>query len=144
MVIKLYKNTSDPKCAAKNLSDERTISDAVARNPVDISNPIIEIEGSNSTLAAYNYAYIPDYNRYYFVSPQNDSYDLNTLYLRCDVLSSAREFLLARYATISRNERLYNAYINDPDFPSYAYTNIVTKTFPTAINGDSIILMTVG
>lgn len=144
MVIKLYINNSDPKAINKSLTNEIILSDAIARDPVDIVNPIIEYEGDNTTIAAYNYAYIQDYNRYYFIEPQNDSYNLNTLRLRCDVLASARDYLLSRYATITRNERLYNAYINDPDFPSYAYTNIVTKAFPSGITGDSIILMTVG
>lgn len=144
MVIKLYINSSDPKAINKSLSGEIALTGAVARDPVDVINPVIEYQGDNSTIAGYNYAYIEDYGRWYFMEPQNDSYSLNTLRLHSDVLVNAKNYLLARTATITRNERLYNAYLNDPEFNAYAYTNIVTKTFSGSINADSIILMTVG
>ena len=143
MVIKLYKTLSDPRAATKVLSSEISIN-GVCREPVNIVNPVIEFEGDNTTVAGYNYAYIEDYGRYYFLTPQADSYSLNTLNLRSDVLMTAAAWLKARSATITRNEKLYNSYINDPDFTAYAYTNIVTKKFPYAVSGDSIILMTVG
>lgn len=144
MVIKLYISTSDPKAINKTLTNEIVLNGAVARDPVDVINPVIDYEGDNSTIAGYNYAYIEDYARWYFVEPQNDSYNLNTLRLHCDVLKTAAAWLLVRSATITRNERLYNSYLTDPEFSAYAYTNIVTKAFPTKINLDSIILMTVG
>ena len=143
MVIKLYMSMSDPKCVSKQLTGEISIN-GVARDPVDVVNPVIEYEGDNATLAGYNYAYIEDYGRYYFMDVQNDSYNLNTITLHCDVLKTADVWLRARNATITRNEKLYNSYLNDPEFNSYAYTNIVTKAFPNAVNLDSIILMTVG
>lgn len=143
MVIKLYITTSDPKYVEKELTGEISIN-GVVRDPVDVINPVIELENNNTTLAGYNYAYIEDYARWYFIEVQNDSYNMNTIRLHCDVLKTARAWLLARMATVSRNEKLYNAYLNDPNFSAYAYTNIVTKAFPNAITGDSIILMTVG
>lgn len=143
MVIKLYKTLSDPRAATKVLSSEISIN-GICREPVNIVNPVIEFEGDNTTIAGYNYAYIEDYGRYYFLTPQADSYSLNTLVLKSDVLMTAAAWLKARSATITRNEKLYNSYINDPDFTAYAYTNIVTKKFPYAVSGDSIILMTVG
>lgn len=143
MTIKLYKTPSDPKMVTKDLNEELDVS-GIAKDPVDIVNPVLEIEGNNLTLAGYNYAYIQDYARYYFIEPRNDSYNLNTLMLHCDVLMSSSLWLKARSATITRNEVLYNAYLTDPNFPAYAYTNIVTKKFPSGIDADSIILMTVG
>lgn len=143
MVIKLYKTLDDPKTVNKTLTDELTVS-GVARDPVNVTTPVIEVEADNSSLAGYNYAYIEDYARYYFVDVTNDSWKFNTLTLSCDILTSSRAWLLARTATITRNERLYQSYLTDPDFATYAYTNIVTKLFPQSVNMDSIILMTVG
>ena len=144
MVIKLYKTTSDPKDTNKVLTDELAINNGVARDPVDVVNPVIEYGGNNTTLAGYNYAYIEDYSRFYFMDVQNDSYNLNTLTLHCDVVKTAAPFLKQRMATVSRNEKLYNSYLTDPEFNAYAYKNIVTKQFPSAVNADSIVLMTVG
>lgn len=144
MVIKLYKCGSDPHSVDKTLTDELVVSGTV-RAPIDQVNPTVEIEGvSAHMLEGYNYMYIEDYARYYFITIQNDSYSLNTVRGRCDILSSAKTWLRARSATITRNERLYNAYLTDPEFNAYAYTNIVTKSFPQGLSGDSIILMTVG
>lgn len=144
MVIKLYKTLSDPKAVTKVLTDELAITGGVAREPLNIVNPVIDYDGDNTTIAGYNYAYIEDWARYYFMEIQNESYNMNTLILRSDVLVTAKPWLVARTAVISRNERLYNRYLNDPKFNSYAYANIVTRKFPTAIDTDSIILMTVG
>ena len=145
MVIKLYKTGSDPKYVTKTLTNELVVS-GVCRDPVNYIDPVIEIQGSNDAhmLEGYNYMYIEDFGRYYFINVTPESYNLNTVSGHCDILSSAATFLAARTATITRNESLYNAYLNDPDFNTYAYSNIVTKAFPNAVNLDSIILMTVG
>ena len=143
MVIKLFINNSDPKAVNKNLSGELTFT-GVARDPLDVCNPIIELQGDVTTLKDYNYAFIAEYNRYYFMEVQGDSYGLNTIRLKSDVLMTSAAWLKQRQATITRNERLYSAYLADPDFNSYAYTNIVTKKFPYGFQNDSIILMTVG
>lgn len=143
MVIKLYINTSDPKAATKTLTEEISIN-GVARDPVDVVNPVIEYEKGTTDISGYNYAYIEDFGRWYFMEVTCDSYNMYTLTLHCDVLATALSFLRQRYATIARNEILYNSYLTDEKFKSYAYANIVTKAFPSGITGDSIILMTVG
>lgn len=143
MIIKLYRVLDDPKNVNKTLTGELAVS-GIVKEPISITAPVIEVEADNNILAGYNYAYIEDYGRYYFVDPTNDSWNLNTLNLRCDILSSSKAWLLARMATVTRNEALYNAYLEDTNFSSYAYTNIVTKNFPLAVNMDSLILMTVG
>lgn len=145
MTIKLYVNNSDPKCVTKTLTSELVIS-GTARDPLDMVNPVIEVEGDIvSSIGQYNYMVIEDYARSYFInSITADSYHLSTINAHCDVLSSAKNWLFARNATITRNERLYQSYLTDPDFATYAYTNIVTKVFPQSVSMDSIILMTVG
>ena len=145
MTIKLYVNNSDPKCVDKSLVSELVVS-GTARDPLDMVNPVIEVEGDIvSSIGQYNYMVIEDYARSYFItSITADSYHLSTISAHCDILSSSKIWLRARNATITRNENLYNAYLNDPNFNAYAYTNIVTKAFPNSINLDSIVLMTVG
>ena len=145
MTIKLYVSNSDPKCVDKVLVSELSVS-GTARDPLDMVNPVIEVDGDiASSIGQFNYMIIEDYARCYFItSITGDSYHLSTIHAHCDVLSSAKLWLRARTATITRNERLYNSYLNDPNFNAYAYKNIVTNTFPSGINSDSIILMTVG
>lgn len=145
MTIKLFVNNSDPKAVDKQLLSELSI-DGTARDPLDMVNPVLEVSGDIvNSIGQYNYLYIADYARYYFInSITGDNYGLSTLYCHVDILSSGKQWLRARNATITRNERLYNSYLTDPDFKAYAFSNIVTKAFPSGITGDSIILMTVG
>lgn len=145
MTIKLFVNNSDPKTVDKQLLSELSI-DGTARDPLDMVNPVLEVSGDIvSSIGQYNYLYIEDYARYYFInSITGDNYGLSTLHCHVDILSSSKQWLRARNATITRNENLYNSYILDPNFSAYAYRNIVTKKFPNAVNLDSIILMTVG
>ena len=145
MVIKLYVNNSDPKAVDKTLTAELDIS-GTARDSTNIVNPVIDIEGDVvQSIGQYNYLYIEDFARYYFIeSITGNNYNLSTLNCRVDILMSSKQWLRARYATITRNENLYNSYIMDTNFSAYAYRNIVTKKFPNAVNLDSIILMTVG
>lgn len=145
MVIKLYKTESDPKSVDKVLTADLSV-DGVCRDPVNYVDPVIEIQGNSNghMLEGYNYMYIEDFGRYYFINITPESYDLNIVSGHCDVLMTAAAWLRQRSATITRNELLYNSFLNDPDFNAYAYRNIVTKKFPNAINSDSVILMTVG
>lgn len=145
MTIKLYVSNSDPKCVDKVLVNELEVS-GTARDPLDMVNPVIEVEGDIvSSIGQYNYMVIEDYARSYFITNiTGDSYHLSTIHAQCDILSSSKSWLRARNATITRNERLYQSYLTDPDFATYAYTNIVTKVFPQSVSMDSIILMTVG
>ena len=143
MVIKLYKTSDDPKKVDKVLTDELSIN-GIAREPVNLVDPIIEIDGDNLAILGYNYAYIEDFNRYYFINPTADSYNLNTLSLHCDALKTAAPWLRQRSATLTRSEQWFNGYLNDAEFNALAYRNIVVKNFPTGVTGDSIILMTVG
>ena len=145
MTIKLYVNNSDPKSVDKILTNELSVS-GTARDPLDMVNPIIEVEGDiGSSIGQFNYMVIEDYARSYFITNITaDSYQLSTINAHCDILSSSKNWLRARSATITRNERLYNSYLNDPEFNAYAYANVVTKAFPYGVSADSIILMTVG
>ena len=143
MTIKLYITPSDPKSVNKELTNEKVIS-GVARDPLDILNPVIEVEDASLSIAAYNYMYIEDYSRYYFIETRPDSYNYETITGRHDVLMNSKSYLLPLKATLRRAQRYYNGYLIDDEYNAYAYKNIVTKSFPTGITGDSIILMTVG
>ena len=64
MDIKLYYNTSDNKTIRKNLINEFSLTGTL-RDSCSLIEPVINIESSN--VLRFNYAYIPDFQRYYFV-----------------------------------------------------------------------------
>lgn len=66
MIIKLYTLTDNPHTIPKHLDNEREFSGSL-RNATDVANPVFQLEMELTAL--YNYAYIPDFNRYYYLSP---------------------------------------------------------------------------
>ena len=82
------------------------------RSEVNILNPSITIE-SNS-LPQFNYVYIEEFKRYYFV--ENIDIISNKLYvinLRIDVLFRHEPYIYKLKGLCKRNEYMYNNYIVD-------------------------------
>lgn len=65
MNITLYINKSEKNKIGKNLSNDFSLSGAL-RDATNIINPVILIELNE--IGNYNYCYIPDFNRYYFIT----------------------------------------------------------------------------
>ena len=65
MDINLYKNHSEKNKIGKSLTGEVTYSGSL-RDETSVINPVILLAAEN--LSQYNYAYIPQFHRYYFIS----------------------------------------------------------------------------
>lgn len=65
MDISLYYNASEKNTIGKALQAELHLSGTL-RAECSVTSPVIRIQ--NSSFLNYNYAYIPDFNRYYFIT----------------------------------------------------------------------------
>lgn len=65
MVIDLYITGSEKNAIFKNLQNELELGGSL-RNESSVINPVFVIETVNPS--AYNYCFIPDFNRYYFIT----------------------------------------------------------------------------
>ena len=65
MNITLYVNNSEKNKIGKNLSNDFSLSGTL-RDATNIINPVILIELNE--IDNYNYCYIPNFNRYYFIT----------------------------------------------------------------------------
>lgn len=141
MVIKLYNNMSDPLKVGKTLQNELSITGDL-RDQCDIEHPSIIIEGD--TLLNYNYAYIPDFSRYYFFSkpPEAVAANLMRLELTEDYLETYKAEIRNTKAIIKRQERLYNKYLNDNEALSYTYEILSAYAFDTPFTKSSIPYLT--
>jgi hypothetical protein len=141
MTITLYNNASDPLVVDKSLSNALTLTGEL-REMCDIENPSLLIE--STTLLNYNYAYIPDFNRYYFFKkpPTAVAKNLMLLELTEDYLMSYKTEIKATKAIIKRQERNYNKYLNDPDALSYSYEILSAYAFDTPFTKASIPYLT--
>lgn len=131
MLVNLYFNSSEAYDSNKNLTQLSSLSDVHPVEGFDIETPVLKIGSVNqSTLNNVNYAYIPEFNRYYFVDPptvvNNKVYMLS---LRVDVLMSFKSAINNLVAIIARQENEYNLYLPDPEFKVYANTDKKTLKF---------------
>jgi len=125
MELKLFKMTNEKIAVTKTLTNEHSMNGTL-RDECSIIDPVIMVEGGSS-IASYNYAYIPEFNRYYFikdcVSVRNNLWRLS---MHVDVLYTYKSEIRNQKAIVSRNAKKYNLYLTDPMFK--AYVNPVVKT----------------
>ena len=134
MIIKLYKNISDDNVINKTLQSEITLADASIRGEVDILEPKIRIVSENN-LALYNYCYLPDYQRYYFITyPKEVRTNVYDLEMKVDVLETYKAQLLQLEGVIGRQENIYNLYLNDDKWCVYADRQVLTRQFPSGFS----------
>lgn len=114
MLIKFFKTASEQNRIGKTLTNELTISGHFKKE-VDIMNPVIAV---TTDLTGYNYCYIPELNRYYFIEKiEITRTNLYTLYLHIDVLESYKTQIKALTVIIgqSQSNPYYESYINGAD-----------------------------
>ena len=144
ITIDLYNVSDDNEKIDKTLGTAKEFTSSTIKEQTDVTNITLRIQTTDN-LSGYNYAYVSEYGRYYFIDKiETTPTGYWVLSCRCDVLMSFRTQLLELKGTVTRSESLFNGYLMDSQYKSYAYRNIVTKTFPNAVANDTCILMTVG
>lgn len=91
----------------------------------------------------YNYCYIPQFKRYYWIT--NWSYDTNFWYANCscDVLATYRDSIRGASLYVLRSASEFNTDIIDSMYPAESYNTIIQKgltaidTFFTPTNADN-------
>lgn len=145
MDINLYYNSSDNRCITKHLTDIKVISGTL-RDETSIINPIITT--NNSSIIRYNYAYIPEFKRYYYINNiESVRNHVWKLYLQVDPLMSFKGDILALKVVAEKQSLLENGdeYIDDGSLVS---DNLMFKTIYNYANGfnntSEYILITAG
>ncbi len=144
ITIDLYNVSDDNEKVNKTLGTAKEFTSSTIKEQTDVTNITLRIQTTDN-LSGYNYAYVSEYGRYYFIDKiETTPTGYWVLSCRCDVLMSFKTQLLDLKGTVTRSESLYNGYLMDSQYKAYAYRQIVTKTFPSAVANDTCILMTVG
>lgn len=119
MEIQLFLNISEPTKLNKTLVSVTTL-DGNMRNDTAISSPDILVQSDSFVGSGKaNYAYIPEFGRYYYiVDATTMQSNLWMLSLKCDVLMSFRNGILSSIAVIEETseigvERANNYVTND-------------------------------
>lgn len=115
MDIKLYTCIDDNRMIPKHTMNELTMSGTL-RNATDVSSPIVQFEMELTEL--YNYMYIPDFGRYYYLSPPVSVRSGLVEYTgRIDVLQSWYDTFKYSPMIASRSDSTYNKFLPDTERP---------------------------
>lgn len=142
MIVRLANNISPPNYVNKTISLVAEL-EGVLREPTSIIDPVLTLEFPAST--AFNYCYIPDFGRYYYVTGiSSESNSLISVALHCDVLMTYKEGLKTFDAIIKRQEHKFNLYLDDGIFKSYQNSKHKIIAFPGSFSTYSYILALAG
>ena len=127
--IVLYKNNSEDYALTKSLSAQITLDNCVFKDDSSVENPNIVIS-TGTDITECNYMYIADLHRYYFIR-EIGVVRTGVYYIRghVDVLSTYANEIKACSAIISRQENVFNMYLDDPEFITLNKSQVVTKKF---------------
>ena len=112
--IRFYSSFSKRDNSTKQPAntDLYTTEKCILKENTSIISPTVILSGNH--LVDYTYAYIPDFNRYYFVSePTSDAQGLVTLQLSEDYLATWKTNIKATNAMVLRSSSNYDKWIND-------------------------------
>lgn len=144
MNIILYQNISEYNAVNKTINNLTTLTGTL-REESSIIDPIITISDIDSYVGSMNYAYIPEFNRYYFIT--NIETIRNKLWrvsFHVDVLYTYREQIKSNSAIIERNETQYDLKLNDGLFKTQQNPRIAQFPFPSGFNTWNFVLAIAG
>lgn len=129
LTVNLKVNTSPVEKIGKTLSAGSDFS-CLLKNDCSVLRPVIIIATSDN-ITGFNYMYIPDFGRYYFIdditSLNNGRWEVSA---HVDVLETYKADILSNNAVIRRQQNLFNLYLDDPDFHVLNYERVQTFKFP--------------
>ena len=144
MNIVLYSNASEINAVDKNLTELTTLTGTL-REQSSIIDPIITISDIDDYIGSMNYAYIPEFNRYYFItnieSVRNNLWKVS---FHVDVLFTYRDAIRTNSAIIERNENEYDLKLNDGLFRTQQNPRIAQFPFPNGFNQWNFVLAVAG
>lgn len=128
--LKLYRNTSENRDLIKTLEHESVII-GETRQALDILAPEIFVSGIAPN--EFNYCYIVELKRYYYIEGYQTDKGLSLLKLRVDVLMSYADDIKASSGLITK-QRDYNPYYGE--YETEGRTDLETKKFKDPFNHD--------
>lgn len=145
MKLTLYKCDAEKNKVNKsrNLTMPYTI-EGTLRAESSVIDPVIMIKKDNPTVSMYNYIYIPDFKRYYFITNITSiRTDLWEISMHVDVLYTWASYIRTNYAVIDKSQNSnFNWYLDDNSlvFDSHVYNEI--KPFTSGFNeqGTNILI----
>ena len=146
MTITFYYNHSDNNVLDKDIHPAFTAPMlGILREESSILAPIITVEATAGTFASVNYAYIEDFDRYYYIEDLASIRNgLTQITMRVDVLMSYKEQIKNSSALIKRNAYNYNLLLNDGSLAAYANGHVLAYQFNGGFTTENYVLIVAG
>ena len=144
MNITLYVNNSEKNKIGKNLTNDFSLSGTL-RDATNIINPIILLELNE--ISNYNYCYIPNFNRYYFITDITViRTGLYAISLLVDVLESFKTDIKNLSVILLNTQNVGSStYLSSPVFRNNVKSKTDIINFPNGLNDSGeFILITAG
>lgn len=144
MTVIFYTMTQDEKTISKNLTGAAQSApiNLTLKDSTNILNPVFILQNP-ATITGYNYAYIEDMDRYYFVnSPEIDTQNICTVSMRVDVLMSFKTDILNMTVIAERSTNNYNRYLVDNIIPSQNTCTVQTKQLTSGLFASNLLATT--
>ena len=148
MPLTVYINSSDKKVIGKSLSQVAVIN-YILLDECNIINPKMRIKYASNILTS-NYAYIAEFNRYYFIDNITIINGKEIIIeLSIDVLETYKVQIKALTCIVKRNTNVFNKYLDDTYFQALNKKQVITQvisssTFhPYSLAGNPCFLLTV-
>ena len=138
MQISLFTmNCENNRVDKTDYLDNRFVLDGAFREDTSIIDPVFRIEKTNPALQNYNYMYIEQFNRWYFINAWNVlRTDLWEIAAHVDVLYTWREYIQYSRAIVDKTQILESAnlYMDDGSFvmDSRKYNKVLN--FPSGLD----------
>lgn len=118
--IKLYKFNKKPNSTAVPVTAGTSYS-CTMKTVSSLLSPVITIADTKQTgaIPLYNYAYIADFDRYYFIDDVSWSQGIWSLSMHVDVLGTFRNDILNSRQYVVRSASQSNPYIPDTVYQTY-------------------------
>ena len=150
MNCKLYYNKSDNRVIHKTITQVGNTMTVLLKDNTEIVSPTIILSIDANSLA-FNYVYLEDLRRYYYVTNITLSQQRMYVELKVDVLMSFANEIMLQSVILERqeNQDKYNTYYHDNLTPklSYDMTDTVVSSVKNKLDASvnySYILVTAG
>lgn len=145
MNVTFYKNNSDKRVITKTLTGATTATGVSLYDSTSVTAPVLKMSGGASKIASFNYVYIGDFGRYYYITDFTVENGYILISCKVDVLMSYATSIKACDCIAKRQETQFNFYLNDERFHTYQYDRQFIHKFNTPFSKlSNFILVTQG
>lgn len=118
VVVKFYIFNKDSNSTKRPAAgDLKLTANCSITEPCSVVNPRIIVKAAPKDVAFYNYCYIEDFGRYYYVTDWRYEAGLWSCACACDVLSTYKAQIGAEPFFVLRASAAFNGYVKDGYYP---------------------------